>query len=827
MGVSKKRRSDWFTGFALTLVILAAFLLQWAPLQSLELKSYDVREKMREEKRQSPLVIVSIDDPSIASLGRWPWPRAYMAEMIEAIKADGAAVIGLDILYTEQDNNSGLGEMKTLRGKIEGIPSYQNNGQLTLLHEAVLQSEKKLDNDARLTAALATAGNVILPLYFTVGDQQAHQEPALPGYLKGNSFQTPEKGTPFRAVDISAPITDFISASAGLGHINLFTDIDGSCRSETLAIRYQDRMIPSYSLQIVLKYLKQRVSSVRAGSELAVGPLRIPVNDNMQMLINYNGRAASFPYYSFVDIVSGRVPSDAFKNKIVLIGLTATGIGNTQLTPSQSGFPAIEGLATVVENILNNKIIYRPSWAQSLEAVILLLTGAYLSFLAPRLKAGVSAIISTILLLAWVGSATYLFVAQGLWLTIVPEALLLSIGYTAIVTKRFMITEERQELVEADNIETNKMLGLSFQGQGLLDLAFEKFRKCPVDDTMKDLLYNLALDFERKRMFTKAASVFEHIRQTGSYRDIEERISTLKTAGETMIFGLPSAKRDTTIIIEGQATKPTLGRYEVEKELGRGAMGTVYLGRDPKINRQVAIKIIRFEDIEPDELDDAKKRFFREAEAAGTLSHPNIVTVYDVGEEYDLAYVAMELLDGADLSAWTIPGKRLPHKEVLRIIRGVAEGLDFAHSMGVVHRDIKPANIMLQSNSGVKITDFGIARVISSSTTRTGIVMGTPSYMSPEQVMGQKLDGRSDLFSLGVVMYELLAGIKPFTGDSIATLMYNITHKPPALLTKIDPTIPECCAYIAHRLFVKNLEKRYQRGKDVVAHIDICLQKLG
>ncbi len=827
MKIPKKILSDWVIGCLLTIVMLVALLLQWSPLQSLELKSYDFRERMREKKQSSPVVIVAIDDASIASMGRWPWPRTFMAEMIEILKADEAALIGLDILYTEQDRSSGLAEMRALREKLEALPSYNKNSQLSSIHTAILQSEQLLDNDARLAAAMSAAGNVLLPLYLTVSDQLARQESALPEYLKVNSIIPSASVTPLRAVEITAPTPEFIASAKGLGHVNIVTDVDGSLRKETLAILYQDRLVPSFALQLVLHYLKQPLSAIKIGDELSAGSLSVPVNSKMQMLIGFNGPAGTFPYYSFVDIMNGKIPQGTFKNRIVLIGHTATGIATPQVTPAHSSFPPVETIATIIENILNKNTIQRPSWALPLEAVLLLLAGIFLSFLAPRLKAGISAVISAILLVLWNGAAIFLFVSQGLWLAMAPLSLLLFIGYTAIATKRFMITEQRKELVEADSIETSKMLGLSFQGQGLLDLAFEKFRKCPVDDTMKDLLYNLALDFERKRMFTKAAAVFEHIRQTGSYKDIDERIGTLKTAGETMMFGAPGGRRDATVIMEGGSSKPTLGRYEIEKELGRGAMGTVYLGKDPKINRQVAIKTIRFEDIDPDQLDEAKKRFFREAEAAGTLSHPNIVTIYDVGEEYDLAYVAMELLDGADLSAWTTAEKRLSPKEVLRMIRAVADGLDFAHSKGIVHRDIKPANIMLQLNGDIKIADFGIARVMSSSTTQTGVIMGTPSYMSPEQVLGQKVDGRSDLFSLGVVMYELLSATKPFTGDSIAALMYNIANKQPVLVNKLDPSIPECCAYIAHRLFLKDIEKRYQRGKEVVAHIDLCLQRLG
>ncbi len=828
MKIPKKIFADWVIGTLLTLVMLAALLLQWSPLQSLELKSYDFRERLREEKRQSPVVIVAVDDVSIAAMGRWPWPRTYMAEIIELLKADGAALIGLDVLYTETDKSSGLAEMKALREKLEAIPSYSRNSQLSSIHNAILQSEQLLDNDARLAASLTAAGNVVLPLYLTVSEQLTRQESALPDYLKANSVAVPANAAPFRAVEITSPVQDFIATAKGLGHVNILADVDGSLRKETLAIQYQNQLVPSFALQLVLNYLKQPVSSLKIGDELSVGPISIPVNKKLQMLIGFNGPAGTFPYYSFVDIMNSKVPPGTFKNKIVLIGHTATGIATPQVTPAQSSFPPVETIATVVENILSKNIMQRPSWALPLDAGLLVLIGLFLSFVVPRLKAGTSAIISAVILLVWSSVATWLFIHQGLWLDMMPPALLLCIGYTGIVTKRFMITEQRKELVEADSIETNKMLGLSFQGQGLLDLAFEKFRKCPLDETMKDLLYNLALDFERKRMFTKAAAVFEHIGQTGTYKDIDTRITSLKSAGETMMFGGGGGRKDSTIILSGGgSSKPTLGRYEVERELGRGAMGVVYLGKDPKINRQVAIKTIRFDEIEPDLVEETKMRFFREAEAAGTLSHPNIVTIYDVGEEYDLAYVAMELLDGKDLAAFTSKENLLPHKEVLRIIRAVADGLDFAHSKGIVHRDIKPANIMLQNNGDVKIADFGIARVMSSSTTQTGVVMGTPSYMSPEQVVGQKVDGRSDLFSLGVAMFELLTGTKPFTGDSIATLMYNIANKSPVLLTKVDPSVPECCAYIAHRLFVKDLEKRYQRGKDVVAHIDLCLQKLG
>jgi serine/threonine-protein kinase len=248
------------------------------------------------------------------------------------------------------------------------------------------------------------------------------------------------------------------------------------------------------------------------------------------------------------------------------------------------------------------------------------------------------------------------------------------------------------------------------------------------------------------------------------------------------------------------------------------------LGKDPRINREVAIKTLRYEEIDAEQIDEVKKRFFREAEAAGKLSHPNIVTIYDVGEDYEIAYMAMELLDGSDLAKYTKKENLLPTPEIVRIVSSVASALDYAHANGIVHRDIKPANIMILTNGEVKVADFGIARVMATSKTQTGVVLGTPSYMSPEQIAGKKVDGRSDLFSLGVVLYELISGEKPFNGDSIATLMYNITTTAPQAIQELSPAIPDAMAGIVEKLLAKDVEARYQTGKALADDLLACLK---
>ncbi|TKS62228.1 MAG: serine/threonine protein kinase [Nitrospira sp.] len=274
-------------------------------------------------------------------------------------------------------------------------------------------------------------------------------------------------------------------------------------------------------------------------------------------------------------------------------------------------------------------------------------------------------------------------------------------------------------------------------------------------------------------------------------------------------------------------TPGMLGRYRVLKELGRGAMGLVYLGKDPTIQRFVAIKTMRLDQVDSDDkLQDVKARFFREAESTGRLSHPNIVTIYDAGEENDLGYIAMELIEGTPLKQWARKPNLMPVSEVLLTVATVADALDYAHQQGVVHRDIKPANIMLTKDRVVKVMDFGIAKMASSSKTQTNIVMGTPTYMSPEQIAGKKVDGRSDIFSLGVVLFELLTGQLPFTADNLSAVLFSIAHHPHPAIQTLRPDLPLMVQEIVDRALQKELPHRYRRAEEFASELRACLQSL-
>ena len=257
-----------------------------------------------------------------------------------------------------------------------------------------------------------------------------------------------------------------------------------------------------------------------------------------------------------------------------------------------------------------------------------------------------------------------------------------------------------------------------------------------------------------------------------------------------------------------------IGRYQIVGELGKGAMGIVYKALDPTIGRTVALKTMRL-DVHGMDTEEMLKRFRNEARAAGVLNHPNIVTVYDAGEQEGLFYMALELIEGQSLHALLAEHRVLPAEQIIEISRQVCAGLDYAQSHGVIHRDVKPANIMITPDRTVKIMDFGIAKA-GGGMTSVGQVLGTPNYMSPEQVKGRPLDGRSDLFSWGVILYEMVTGEKPFTGQNVTTIIYKIVNEDPIPPRELDVTIHPGLSAVVTKALAKSPDERYQKGADLV-----------
>ncbi len=496
-------------------------------------------------------------------------------------------------------------------------------------------------------------------------------------------------------------------------------------------------------------------------------------------------------------------------------------------TPAGELIPETIASAHTISSILNNDQYRLPDWAGWVQRLLIVLVGLYLMLVPGRLRLNTAFFLSMFLVLMIFNAHFLLMSVKSMWLPMMSAVALLLIGQLVLGTTQLL--GRRLHGLQDDLSSVNRQLGLSLQAQGYLDQAFEKLRHTDIDESVLGHLYNLGLDYERKRQFNKAGAVFKYILlHDPKYNDVSERLSQNEQAASTVNMQNTDGPGANLISSQNGVQKPKLGRYQIDREIGRGAMGMVYLGRDEKIGRTVAIKTMMLpSEIDEDERDEIRTRFFREAEAAGRLDHPNIVTVYDVGEEHDLAYIAMDFLKGKDLSAYTSSKTLLPVSQVFGIISSVAIALDYAHQQRVVHRDIKPANIIYDQEKYVaKITDFGVACLTDASKTKTGTVIGSPYYMAPEQLAGKKVDGRADLFSLGVTMYQMLCGVLPFNGDSIANLMYNIANEEHVDIRRHRADLPNCVTKLIDIALQKESTKRFQSGKQMAIAMKSCREHI-
>jgi serine/threonine-protein kinase len=873
-------KSDWFFGVVVSVVML--ILGNGELLQGLERKAYDMGVAATSRAPSDKIAVIAIDKPSLDNIGRWPWSREIMADMVDKLATAKAKVIATTVFYSEPQRDQGLAYINKLietcgvtlpsvvavampppaapiaapvaattaapaapaAAPVAGEPAapapVAAPSSCPQLEAILLEADQKLNTDRRLADAFAKAGNVALPMLFVLGEPRGRPDKDLPDYVKKNAVKLSgaADAPPYPTLGVDAGVIEPLGKVAtAIGHLNVMADVDGAIRTEPLVVAHFDQAYPSLSLLVAAKSHNLTAADIQvtAGSSVKLGKLKIGTDIDTRMLTFYykdRDGSSAFQVDSFFDVKNGKIPYDKYRDKIVLIGPTSSSVGSVFVTPISTSMPAVLMQAHAVSSLLSEHFFVAPTWGFWVEKLVFLFIAAYLIALLPKIKAGMAAGITVGLLAALIVIHFALMTTQLMWLQLMVPATLLLVGHLLLTVKRFVVTERGKEKSDADSAESNRMLGLAFQGQGQLDMAFDKFRKCPMDGPLMENMYNLALDFERKRQFNKAEAAFRYIFDFDpKFRDIESRVNRAKQLSETVILGGGGGGRSNASLIDtaGNVEKPMLGRYEIEKELGKGAMGVVYLGRDPKINRIVAIKTMALsQEFEADELVEVKERFFREAETAGRLNHPNIVTMFDAGEEHDLAYIAMEFLKGKDLVSYCKPGNLLPQPLVMSIVARVADALSYAHENHVVHRDVKPANIMYEPESDqVKVTDFGIARITDSSKTKTGMVLGTPSFMSPEQLAGKKIDGRSDLFSLGVMLYQMSCGKLPFEGDSMAQLMFRIANEPHPDIRGVNPDLADCVVAIIDRAMTKDPDARYQTGAEFAKDIRTCMTMNG
>ena len=537
-------------------------------------------------------------------------------------------------------------------------------------------------------------------------------------------------------------------------------------------------MSPSLPLAIALEESATATAPRMSGSDDAV----------------YFSSYAKIPRIEVADLLR-QTDDEVLRGATVFVDADRELVGSVEVIPSGQFVTHSEITAALLADIENDRMIIAPSWVHAMEYLLpALLAIVAILFMPDRNR-------KEILVLTVTGVLT-LVLFEALLLAVLharidlgrPILMFAGVGALSV----FLVADVKKASVDAFK------KGTDFLAAGRLEPAFAEFRRCNPSETVAAVMYKLSLAFEQQAKPERAEAVLDWMKRTHS--------ATASRDDDTL----------TTRKLTGAPQR--LGRYVIEKRIGRGAMGAVYLAKDPRINRAIALKAIPIEkEFEDAELKEARLRFYREAESAGRLTHPNIITVFDAGEDKGLAYIAMEYVPGIPLRSFTDPKKLLAPKRALELAATTAEALDYAHNQGVIHRDIKPANLLYNPKEGsLKISDFGVARMTDNNSTKTGIVLGTPMYMSPEQLGAENLTGLSDLFSLGVTLYELLVGEVPFRASNIAVLMTKITTENPAPVSSRRAGIPPSVDAVLAKAMAKRPTDRFSCGAEMAIALRNC-----
>jgi len=817
-------------GIVILLIFMAFSHYGLFPLEAVERALFDVGSRFSLPAKQVDhrIILVEIDNKSIDALGSWPWPRALMEKMIDLLRSRGVKVIGLYLPFIEKERPLGFKEVQAFRESFDAYPSSQKESAVvSWVQKGLERLEETLDSDRRLVESVERDAQVVLPVFDRPAGGWKSVAEGDDTVLYDHFLTEKEISEDLKARHsvgrFFLPFSELAKAASGLGHSNLISQGGMGGRSHPLFAHYKGSLLPSFPLRLAIAYLDEEPKKVlveERGIRLKGEP--IPTFKG-EMLIRFNRGQVGFSRYSFLDVLQAKDVQPLFNGKIALVGLNLEG-GYSIPTPIKGEMSEGAFTAWVLDSILNKNVIVRPPYMAYIELLAMILLSALTLFILPRM--GQLERLGAILVLAVLTLMTgfILLSMKGLWVKTVYIAGCTLTIYIVVSLRRFMTSERPKR----ESIEITRSLGLSLQSQGLLDLAFDQFRKLPLERETKDLIYNLGLEYEQKRMIDKALSAYDYIYQSGPFRDLDERIPWLRESDRSSTIGSHDGVVSGSFLEDLEGEEIThVGRYEILGTIGRGSMGHVYKALDPRISRLLAIKTIRFSDeFDEDVIQEIKERFLREAEIAGRLSHRFIVTIYDLGEDRDLTYMAMEYLDGYDLEKFITKGNLLPLRRILYVIASVADALDYAHKAHVIHRDIKPANIMLLKRGGIKVTDFGIAKAITSSRTKTGVILGTPNYMSPEQIMGQKIDLRSDIFSLGVLFFQLLTGELPFHGDTLSSLLYQITQMRHPELHYYNPKIPKPFVQIVDKALAKDPKERFQSAGEMSRVVRLLASKM-
>jgi len=826
----------------ISILVVALYVNDFSFLVKLEWKLQSLLYSVAGDAHYAgDFTLVNIDDATTEQFGQWPWDRDKIADLLAAVGSGEPKTVLLNIIIDYDFSQDTLGYTGILAGQM----SWMKNVVVPYdISKAEFRSSKISTPDYLKYFSVGVNNDLgVLPEYATL--------------LCRKVFLPPDQISQY---------------AGGLGfRYNVF-DNDRKVRWAPLIMYYEGFYYPSVELLTAAKQLGVDPSLiiVLGGESVKLGGLEIATNERAEMFINYGQPGRTFNRVSAADILTEKIDLKSLKDKLVIISVTTESELEYVATPVSAQLDEVEKTANVIENIVHGNLIKRMDSNPLVDMVILFGLGIMFAFILPRVSLKyrliiLAASVFVVINLVYVLFSSYNLLTRPLYVGIellfmlmaaplMDNEFLARLGIieevkrpkTGVARKRpepqvRVIKDEASAAAEAfdPTVQVSHKHSETFgqfektvkadhaQPSGEIKTTAHKTASDAGDSSRHDY-HNVISNDDAPASFidtpTGAGGFgsdlpdgFEPTRGDSGGIDLGKTATADSAGFGTPTDFAPDQSDSQPVYRPGDSQNiRTLGRYQVVGVVGKGAMGTVFKGLDPAINRNVALKTIRLDFVsDPEEFAELKERLFREARAAGMLSHPNIVTIYDVGTEGKLQYIAMEYIQGATLEEMIRRRVKFNLRIVAQMITQICSALEYAHSQKIVHRDIKPANIMVQKDYTIKVMDFGIARVDSTSMTRTGIAMGTPNYISPEQLQGRKVDHRCDLFSLGVMMYEMLVNKRPFTGENLTALIYSIVNKEPERPSAVDSSIPPLFDRIIEKALKKNPDERFQKASDV------------
>ncbi len=784
----------------------------------------------------SEVALVMIDEASQARHGRAPWPRDLHARLIDRL-AQASVVVDTEP-FIGHESERALAELQHLHATIAADPVLARYPELPAMLE---RSELNLDGDARLAASLERHQRTLLSL-------AALPEPALsaaPLLSKGQpaGARTPA-GAPLAA---PWPLPRLRDAAAGVGHAEIQTDPDDVLRRHEL-----QRQVGAWrvsSLAVLAAGMHRGLTPAQIDTALQSSPPRLggrTLSVDAQgwltpLWATGSAAQAGLLVVSAQDVLDNPATAARLQGRIVLISHDNTGMTarHVRLPDGRAIHPA-EALARITSSLVNGRWVQQPGWTHWMPWLLLVAVAGCVVRVVPRATRGTALALSGVTAVVLLLVPHLLLGLARIWMPLtLPLAGLLAgwaglrlhAHWQRLAPRRTAAPPALIEAPVADTIITTfDVMPLPVQASAPMQMPLppapaqpmarheiedDPDTELPADSGVETASMELT-DYEKTRPIPRNPDEFA---DEASMRALEKTqpLSRDEVLASTALTA-----------VEAPRELPRLGPYQLDRELGRGAMGRVYLAHDTDTGQEVAVKTLALaREFDGHALQEARQRFHREAEAASRLHHPDIVRVFSAGEAHGIAYIAMERLTGHDLTQHLRAGSLLPMATVVAIGTRIATALAHAHALGVIHRDIKPANVMIDLARGqVKVTDFGIARVSGASRTRTGLILGSPSYMSPEQIAGRQADGRSDLYSLGVLMFHMLTGELPLSGHTMTELMGAIANTPAPDVRSLRPSVPEALADVLGILLDKRAELRYPDGLELATDLHLISSML-